>query len=52
MEKTIIHYKRLKLGVMFNAFLVGIAYNEGELFLSLGLIIIEINFKKKRKRTF
>lgn len=52
MEKTIIHYKRFKLGVMFNAFLVGIAYNEGELFLSFGLVIIEVNFKKKRKRTF
>lgn len=52
MEKTIIHYKKVKIGVMFNAFLVGIAYNEGELFLSLGLIIIEIDFRKKRKRRF
>lgn len=52
MEKTIIHYKRLKLGVMLNAFLVGIAYNDGDLFLSFGILIIEIDFRKKRKRTF
>jgi len=50
MEKTIIHYKRFKLAIMLNAFIVGLAYDNGELFMALGLFIIEIDFKKKNKR--
>lgn len=50
MEKTLIHYKAFKMGVMLNAFIVGLAYNEGELFIALGLLVIEIDFRKKKKR--
>ena len=49
MEKTIIHYKRFKLGIMLNAFIVGLAYDNKEFFMALGLFIIEIDFKKKNK---
>lgn len=49
MEKTLIHYKRFKLGVMFNAAIIGIAYDNKEIFIALGLLIIEIDFKKKKR---
>jgi hypothetical protein len=50
MEKTIIHYKRFKLAIMLNAFIVGVAYDNKEVFMAFGLFIIEIDFKKKNKR--
>jgi hypothetical protein len=52
MEKTLIHYKRFKLGIMLNAFIVGLAYDNREVFMAFGLFIIEIDFKKERNNTF
>jgi hypothetical protein len=50
MEKTIIHYKRFKLAIMLNAFIIGVAYDHGEIFMAFGLFIIEIDFRQKKKR--
>jgi hypothetical protein len=49
MEKTLIRYKRFKLGLMTNALLIGSAYDGEDIFMAFGPFIIEINVKKRKK---